>query len=172
MSQSAYLVHVRDPRNVPLADVVVERFLVGKQVRHVAHRGGVPVDDVAVRCRCRRRVGHPCRHSIADVGVGDGRLRVRAGQDEVHDHRHRYPTAVTVGKPAGGRSASPAWGGESDSQRHCTQHARQVGQKCATVPDGGHRRSAEAEGAVPGVGQGDSQRGWGKGREIEKGADR
>ncbi len=84
----AYLVHVRDSRNIPLANVAVERgpgrIRRVEQARHARNRCGVPVGDRTVCCRCRHRVGHPRRRGRGDVCVGDGRLRsdVRGEEEE------------------------------------------------------------------------------------------
>jgi hypothetical protein len=122
----AHLVHVRHARNVPFADVAVERRPRGipraEELEHARHRCGVPVGDRTVR-RCRgRRIGQPRRRGRADVCVGDGRLRsdVRreeeeqreAGEavrsvsaEEHHDVLHRRATrcnAVCVGSSCNG----------------------------------------------------------------------
>jgi hypothetical protein len=80
----AHLAQVGHARNVPLADVAVERRLVVEQGRHARHRCGVPVGDWAVRCRRGNRIGQPSCCGRADVGVGDGGLRsdVRGEEEE------------------------------------------------------------------------------------------
>ena len=85
----AHLVHVGHARNGPFADVAVKRRLCGPRCRG-GHRGieqarypriccDVPVRDRTVRCRRRRRVGHPCRRGRGDVCVGDGRQHIDMG---------------------------------------------------------------------------------------------
>ena len=84
-SQGAHLVHAGHARNVPFADVAVERRPCGtrcrgahcgiEQAHHARHRYRVPVRHRTVR-RCRgRRIGQPSYRSGAGVCIGDGRLR-------------------------------------------------------------------------------------------------
>jgi hypothetical protein len=100
----AHLVHVGHARNVPLADVIVERRQWGtpcvgrnrwvEQVRHARHRGGVPVGDWTVCRRRSRRIGHPRNHGSIQVCVGDGRLR--AGRRRARDRRAAPTNDITL----------------------------------------------------------------------------
>ncbi len=89
----AHLVHVGHARNVPFADVAVERRPCGTRCRgsnrwveqlvHARHRCGVPVGDRTVRRRRRCRIGQPRNHGSIQVCVGDGRLSSdMRGQEE------------------------------------------------------------------------------------------
>jgi hypothetical protein len=79
-------------------------------------------------------------------------------------------TATRRRRPLGSREAAVPLaqrGSASPTASATARNTHKVGRRCAlldsTVPDGGPRRRPEAEGAVPGVGQGDSQRGWREG---------
>jgi hypothetical protein len=86
-----YVVHARHARNVPFADVAVERRPCGirrvEELVHARHRCGVPVGDRAVGRRRRARARQPLRRGSADVTASDGRLRsdVRGEEKEQHE---------------------------------------------------------------------------------------
>ncbi len=97
---SAYVCHIEYTRNVPFADVVVERRPVHEDFVQENQLCGVPVGNRAVGCRRRHRIGHPRRHGRFDILPVDGRLRSGMRREEEEQREAREAVRPPCDGPA------------------------------------------------------------------------
>ena len=65
--------HIRHPRYIPPTDVLIEIFLISKELGHVCHRTGVPLFNAAILCSCLIGDLLPQMNSSSDALIGEER---------------------------------------------------------------------------------------------------